>query len=484
MAFSKEGLKIKRYPQILEELNTRLKDNAGQKVDTSENSLIGHLQSNMALSLSEVWELGQSIYDAQRMYDAEGDALDNLTLLAGVVRIGAKKSYGLVNLTGDDGTLVKEGSTISSIRDDVFYINENTTISATDCLSINLKVAIVADNTIYRIGIDGVIYEILSNPESTHLQILNALEAEIENDGSVNTEVVLDPIDEEESYLRLTKVNQSTTMSVQATTYLSYEKVVTPTLAYSQEYGVVAGDALAITNIIAGTSGWDEVINPSDFTLGSEVEDDEALRFRAMTGYSTVGAGTFDSIGTAVRRVPNVAAAIVKENTSSVTDLDGIPPKSYEVIVHEGNTEEIAQALWRTKPAGIYLHGSTTEETIDYNGYLQTVRFTRPTELYVHIKVSYSPYNEEVIRNDAVDAAKQKMLEYANSYITIDTDVIPTRFIPSIYSATTGFGNVEVSVATTVTPSDTPSKFTTSPIPISDRQIASFALARMTFTQV
>jgi len=65
MALTSDGLTIKRFTEIVEDLNSGLKSNIGEDVDTSQNSLFGNIHSNFAFSLAELWELVQGVYDSQ-----------------------------------------------------------------------------------------------------------------------------------------------------------------------------------------------------------------------------------------------------------------------------------------------------------------------------------------------------------------------------------------------------------------------------------
>lgn len=486
MALTSDGLVIKRFDELFTEINDNLDALEGKKVDSSQNSFIGNFHANFSTSLAELYELAQAIYDSQNLYNAEGESLDNLALLLGMLRNPAKRSTGVINYTGADGVFIERGTEISSVRDDSFFAANDFTIISTSCLDARVYIAVLANNEDYRVSINDTLYSYISDTDATEEEILNNLKTLMDSDGRVTNTVVVDLDDPTQTYLSIVKDDQTSTMALKSTTYLKFDYVTTPARADSTQFGAVPGDALSIINQVSAVTNLYSIINPSDFTLGRDKEDDDDFRTRILTGFDTVGAGTPDSIANKVSRVDDVAAAIVIENTGVATDGDGIPPKSYEVIVHEGLNSDIALAIWETKPAGIFVHGSVQETIKDFNDYDQTVRFSRPSEKFVFIYVTYSLYGEEEFPVSAEDDVKQAMLVLGDS-LSIDKDIIAKRFLTPIYGTSTGFGDITIEIAYTDSPVTIPAypaDYVETTLAISKRQISSFALDRMTFVQV
>lgn len=486
MSLDENGFVTKRYSELVDQLNTQLKATVGPEVDTTENSLIGHMHSNFALALSQLWELGQDVYNSGDLFNAEGAGLENLAGTVGLTRNPETRTSGIAYFVGEDGTNIEQGSRVISVRGDEFDTESTFTITSLNCVTTRVHVAIVQSSTDYILVIDDVSYTFTSDANATTEEILAGLESVLQIDGSVTVTVVLDSVNDTDSYLLIDRVDKTSTMSVSGTTYLVFDNVVTPSTINSIEYGSVPGDALAVNGITSGVTGWYSVYNPSDLTLGDTTESDTELRTRIVNGYSTVGSATIDSIGSKVKAVDGVAAVYIRENDTTTTDANGVPPKSYEVIVHEGLNQEIAEVIWATKPAGIYTHGTTLYTVTDFNGFDQSVRFTRPDEKYVFIDVRYTPYTEEVLPSGAEDNAKLAMLTFADDNLSINDDIIAKRFLGSIYSASTGFGDITISVAYTdnpLIPPTYPDDYEDT-LEITDAEISSFATDRMFFTQV
>ena len=77
------------------------------------------------------------------------------------------------------------------------------------------------------------------------------------------------------------------------------------------------------------------------------------------------------------------------------TDLNLIPAKSWEAIVQGGSDSSIANVLYTLKIAGIRSSGSEIVEIKDNQGIQHSIRFTRPANKYIWVKVIIISYNNE-----------------------------------------------------------------------------------------
>ena len=487
MPLTPEGLTIKRLPQILEELNTELKANLGQNIDTSENSIAGAFNAIYAKSLADLWELAQGVYDSTDLLKAEGEALDNLGLIVGFLRSPATPTAGVAYFTGNDGTTIPEGSLMQSIRRDPYETTEEVSITATDSVNVRLTVALARNNETYTVTIDTTTYTYVSDANATITEILTGLHTEMLINTDVALTLFIDPDVEEDSYIEIDKNVKDVTMSVTAVSYITFPRVTTPSVIRSVEAGKIIGDAETITTIVDAVVGWDSVTNPTDLKLGTDLATDEEFRNTILTGFNTVGNSTPDTIGSRLLEVNNVTDVKIRENVTEVTDGNGLPPKSYECIVNGGDSQEIGDEIWRTKPAGIRTFGTVSVDVLDFNSQEHTVHFSRPITKYAHISVYYTKYAEEIFPSDGEDLMKQVMLEYGDS-LTIDEDIIPQRFVGDIYRDISGIEGLDIKIALTANVDDDPNvsplvPFTSDPIPISDEEISSFATIRMEVTE-
>ncbi len=485
MALTSEGLTIKPFTEILEDLNDGLTSRVGE-LDTSENSFIGHLHSNIAYSISELYELSQGIYDSQNLFNAEGEGLENLAIQVGLVRLPPTRTAGTAYFTGAEGTIIPQDTTSASVRGDLFLNPAEFQISTTNCLEARIYINTLIEAVPYRVRIGGQTGEYLSQVGDTIDDVLQGLLAQLSTDISTNT-YIQDLEDPENSYISIVKDDKNTTMSLSSTTYISFDWVQTPANIASQETGLIAGDKAAINTIVDNVTGWYEVSNPDDFILGSPEETDAELRQRIVSDFNNVGSGTVDSIGTNINSVPNVAASRVIENDTHLVDGDGRPPKSYEVVIHQGLTEDIAPVLWRTKPAGIYQHGNVEATIQDYNGFDRIVRFSRPTVQFAYVHITYELFDEEIFPISGEEDIALAIVQEAQLNLSIGDDIVVKRFTGNIYNTVAGVGNVTIEMAIvpdTNVPPSYPADYVTDLISITQEEITSFATDRITYTVV
>lgn len=481
MALTKDGLTTKRFTDFFEDLNAGIKALQGSNVDTAENSLLGHLHSNMALRFAELAESIQAVYDSGDLRVAEGAALDNLALHAGVKREGAKQTQGKEYFEGLNGVVIPAGARMSSAKGDEFITKLPFTITTERCLQARIYVGTVIDSIDYTLIVEGSGILFNSGTSSTQDIILTGLKGILDTAGYTTNTLVLDS-DMSKSYLLMDKIDKSTALNITGISYLKFDNVVTSSDIYSKEYGEISGDAGAIEEILTSVTNWYSVTNPASLKLGTGIETDNQLRLRTITEFNTAGSGNYDSIVSSVLRLDGVKNCIVKENTTNAT-VDGIPPVSYEVVVNGGVDADIARVVWETRPACIYTHGSQAETIVDFNGYDKTVRFSPATPRYATIRVQYTPYTEEDLPSGAIDAAKAAMLKFANDTLTMDDDIIAKRFLGAIYNASTGFGDIAIDVAVKPNAGDTVIAGDYKDVEaITDKQVGQFSVDRINFS--
>ena len=168
--------------------------------------------------------------------------------------------------------------------------------------------------------------------------------------------------------------------------------------------GPVQALAGTLTQITTSLSGWNSITNPTDAIEGSNVESDTSLRLRRNQDLSNAGSSTADAIRSAVLQkmqigvTPGVTfdtkACSVFHNDGDVTDSNGIPPHSVEVVSYQpgitpGDSNDIAlaQLILDEKAAGIGTNGTSSEVAKDSQGVSETIKFTRPTVLNPTISV-------------------------------------------------------------------------------------------------
>jgi len=163
--------------------------------------------------------------------------------------------------------------------------------------------------------------------------------------------------------------------------------------AESVNFGPVAASAGSLSTILTPVTGWTAVTNSLDAVPGTNTETDAELRIRREEVLRVSGAATREAIRSAVRAIAGVTQANIFENTTFVTDANGLPPKSFEIIASGSTQALIAKAIFDTKPVGIASHGQISEVITDSEGVNHTIKFSRPTELllWADVNLTFDP---------------------------------------------------------------------------------------------
>lgn len=164
-----------------------------------------------------------------------------------------------------------------------------------------------------------------------------------------------------------------------------------------------------INSIKTPLNGVDSVTNPSASTGGRPIEEDPELRTRYSQMPFSTGSST-EAIYAALSNLAGVISVMVFENTSNATDENEIPPKCIEAVVHGGDDDEIAAALFDKKAGGIDLYGSTEVMLVDSQGIERTIRFSRPENVDVY--VIYDIVTSAEWDEDNSTLVKRRAIEY------------------------------------------------------------------------
>lgn len=155
--------------------------------------------------------------------------------------------------------------------------------------------------------------------------------------------------------------------------------------------GVATG---GLNTILTPVNGWNAVYNPMAAVLGAVQEADPSLRIRRDQEIATTGNATTDAILANVLSVnqgstdPNhqpPTSVQVFYNDTDVTNVNGLPPHSVEVLVNGGTAQDIVQAIWESVAAGTATYGNTQGVAIDSEGQNQTVYYSVPTPVPIYV---------------------------------------------------------------------------------------------------
>ena len=252
---------------------------------------------------------------------------------------------------------------------------------------------------------------------------------------------------------------------------------VFPMTFVAESPGPVQALARTLTVIAEPVVGWRSVTNLEDADEGRPIESDVALRMRRAIEVAGGGADSLSAIRAHVSRVKSVDAVTVIENFQDVP-VAGLPPKSFEVVISDGTVgraseDEVAQAIWQSKPAGIEPFGSITATAIDVEGDPQTVRFSRVQQVPVWIELNLI-VDGAVYQDNNVGVA-QAIVEFAEREIGIGDDVILEQIRVPVFSVP---GVVDVIA---INAGFTPTAIEPKNLTIEAKQIAVFDTGRIIF---
>ena len=197
-----------------------------------------------------------------------------------------------------------------------------------------------------------------------------------------------------------------------------------------------------------------------------------------MDSAETSGLATYDGMLTFLQNSIGSDIGLIN-NDEPNTDDDGIPGHSFRVVVPSANNatnDEVAQAIWACKPAGIKADGNTSGTAIDNAGIKHVVKFSRPTTVNIEVQVVLTLYTEEAFPTAGDIAVQDAILGWANgtdrwdkAEFTPGKDVIPARFYTPILTVP-GIDSAEIKVR-----KEGDVEWESSNIPISSQQIANLS---------
>ena len=440
------GLNRKTLQELRVEFENKFKQVFGVTFETAVDSPNGLLVSQLALSYNDLWELAQEIYSSLDPNQAVGAALDARASFNGVTRKPATPcTVDAVLYTSGDSATIPAGSLAKRQRGNLnFSLDETVTISRASCDELLIIDDGSSKNTEYVFHFT---FGDVTLNNSTSASNIAVLATAIHNAGGYS-----------EITTRGIVVRSMDDSPVGITGSMPSDFII---LAGKKGSFTAVNEGLQtceigeLDTIAVGVSGWNSVYNYVASDPGEDLESDESLRVRrAAAARVRKSRATDPAIEAALLDVRGVTSALVKSNRGFATDSDGIPGKSFNSLVIGGNDNDIAQCIYENQPAGIQSYGNTSVNITDSHGIEQQISFSRPTAVYLWVKVTYSLYDEEAFPGQ--DAVKAALVEWAEREYTLGKDVISTRINQGLYDVP-GIGVATCAVAVTENPDTAPS---------------------------
>jgi uncharacterized phage protein gp47/JayE len=469
------GFARMRRPEIRQAIIDNLAFRFGGPVETDPDSVIGELIDTFTDRETALWEMAQAVYLSMYPPTAFGVNLDNAVSFAGVRRFRAAQSTVYAALYGAEASIVPVGAQARLTGSQtLFDLADQVRISSNAAIDVTVAHILVANTTAYTIAINGVSYIYTSDASATLAEIVNGLAVATAPSGlSITTDG---------ASLRY-QSDGRTAFSIAIGANMSLTIVGSPGRFLADEVGPTEVPIGALSEIVTQTDGWTSVYNLQPGSGGRLDENDAELRGRYDTGVFQFGAGTVPSIRAGILdTVVGVTNVVVLENNTNAT-VSGLPPHSVHALVTGGDNLAIATALFNLVAGGIDTFGTTSVVVTDSQATAHTMHFSRPTPVYVWVKVVTSLLSEEAFPVNGLALIAQAIVAFGDT-IPAGGDVVVQRFIGPIYNAASGLAGVTVTVASSTSPSFVPvsGDYTATNITITAIQQAVFDLSRVTVT--
>ena len=455
------GFVIKRLPTIKDEIEAGFREVFGLGVDLSAESPFGQLIGIFAERETLIWELAEDVYDSAWPGTAEGISLDNVGAMVGIPR--KEETFSTVNVIifGTAGTVIPAGKKVSVLGNPqaVFITKANVTIAAAiaEVQQLNFSFGPPASGT-FTLTFSG--QSTIPLPfNATALDVQAALRAftNISDDLTVtgNTSTFF-TITFAGSMAGINQplIGVSDTLRTAANAVLFvYTFQVTqglpaqvPAAMVAQNPGAILAPPGSLTVIDTPVTGWTSVTNPFSAVIGNTLETDAEYRLRRSQVLQRSGSGTAEAIRSDVRNINGVEHVQVFENVGFGVDDNGLPPKSFRVLVKGGPDQVIADTIWLDKPAGIETNGTTTVVIVDSMGYSHDIKFSRPAAVRIYLKAILT-IDSALYPADGADRVKAA-LTTKGSQLGVGDDVICVPYLVAALESIPGIKSVTLTAST------------------------------------
>jgi hypothetical protein len=172
-----------------------------------------------------------------------------------------------------------------------------------------------------------------------------------------------------------------------------------------------------ITRLVTTVGGWQTVTNYAVATSGTNRQSDSSLRSERAKSVGRPGSNQVDNMLGEIFAVSGVRRAVVLENDTGATNVDGLPPHSIAPIVDGGTDQDVALAIFRKKNPGCRMYAAGTSVVVPdvfdrYPSNKKTITFSRP--IYVPMIIVVVIENDGSLPGDAEDLVTQAILRYSS----------------------------------------------------------------------
>jgi len=466
-----EGLVIKSLAIIDAEIDASLRATFGDQINTLPPTVFGQLKGIVSERESLIWELVEDVYNAQYPDSAEDASLDNVSAITGITRLSAVASTVDMALFGTATTVIPAGTVFSipGVTDTSFSTDEPATLDTGVDEIQTITFSGTPTSGAFKLIYDGestneLWFFVTSAYVTTELNGLSGLsEVIVTGTFAAGFVITFAGADGKREQATLTYSDNTlddgaaVTIVVTETTPGEYQATVGCT---ALETGALQAISQTITSVDTPVTGLDSVFNPLDATVGRDIESNIELRIRRGLSTQISEAGPTDAIRNKILSLNDdetktvLESVIVLENYTTVTDAKGLPPKSFEAVVYEfgganDRDQEVAEAIYAAKPAGIEAHGDKDFTVTDSQGFDHTVKFTEPDEVDIYLILDLTV--DSTYPDGGDDTLEADVVEWGNE-IGVGNDVIVYPSLVGQLNGVTGITDVVVKIGITASP--------------------------------
>lgn len=429
------GFVKKRLADIKTEREASLRNALGNYINLLPESVFGQLIGIGAERESLLWELMEDVYNSRIPSAASGVSLDNVLELSGLERLDEAKSR--INdqlLFGTPGSPIPAGTQFSvDGNPDAKFVTLNDVVLGAGADEIQtIGFSATPASGAWALSFKGeatssLAYNANAAAIQAALRLIPGLE-DIMVSGSYGAGFAVTfagSAGKQDQDLLVVSANtmQSSVPASIVTTVATTTAGVPQAIVdlEATEDGPTDAPAGTLTVIDTPVTGLDSTFNPADAVLGRDIETDLEARSRRARTLQVAGAGTPEAIRSRMLELVGVTDVIVFENDSDITDVDGRPEHSYEVVVNGGDDQEIADLIWESKPAGIATFGNQTTAVIDSEGATKSVNWSRPTLVPIFLSIDLT--TDPTFPANGIATVKQLLLDFGIA-LGIAKDVI------------------------------------------------------------
>lgn len=431
---TENGLVVKRQDEIIADLAESTITQFGNSADTTTDSVLGRAIRIVSDSVADLHELLLAVHTQFNPYTAVGVNLDNVVALGHMQRLGASPSTATLVVYGDRGTVIPSYSYVSSSSTSQFWLTtDEVTLDTSSVVQFSIKPLAANIGEDYEVNFGGYVYSYTAKEGDSLKNINDALYNKLSNDTKLDVQLG----DDNSTTVSLSNYNSPRELKVSQN--LNIAKIGKKVKGRSEDLGSIYQPKGSIDTITVPISGWDTVTNPEDSINGRSRESDTELVRRFAQAKSLNARGTLDAVKSNLVSTDSVESVDIYENDEDNVSLSGLPPKSFSAVVLGGNTQEVAETIWRVKPAGIATYGNTEVVIKDSTNRDQKVKFSRPTFVPIYIQISISPLENQLIDSNYQDSIANSLVDHISS-LSLGEDVSYSR----LYTPINSVGGFEV----------------------------------------